>query len=82
MAKVYLPSGLTAFTGGVDEVTIDAPRVRELMLALADRFPGLRTELDQMAIAIDGQIYNDADYHALRPESEIHLVPRIAGGMP
>jgi hypothetical protein len=33
-----------------------------------------------MAIAIDGQIYQDAYRAPLKPESEIWLIPRIAGG--
>ena len=80
MATVFLPSGLTSHTGGVDEVTIAANRVHELLLELAARFPGLKPELEHLAVAIDGQIYNDADYQPLRPDSEVHLVPRIAGG--
>jgi hypothetical protein len=33
-----------------------------------------------MAVAIDGDIYNDADYRDLRADTEIHFVPRMAGG--
>jgi molybdopterin converting factor small subunit len=80
MATVHLPSGLTQHTGGVDEVTIDAPRVRELMLALAERYPGLAGQLERMAVAIDGDIYHDALYQKLTPASEVYLLPRIAGG--
>ena len=32
------------------------------------------------AVAIDGQIYNDADYQPVGPDAEIHLIPRIGGG--
>jgi molybdopterin converting factor small subunit len=80
MARVYLPSGFTAYTGGLDEIAIEADRVRELMLALSARFPALAERLEGMAVAIDGQIYNDADYQPLHHDSEVHLVPRIAGG--
>jgi molybdopterin synthase sulfur carrier subunit len=82
MATVHLPSGLTQYTGGIDEMTIDAPRVRELKLALAERFPGLADQLERMAVAIDGNIYPDAPYHKLTPASEVYLLPRIAGGKP
>jgi molybdopterin converting factor small subunit len=80
MAIVYFPSGLRSCTGGVDQVTIEAPRVRELFDALTARFPGLSAHLGTMAVAIDGQIYNDANYQPLAPGTEIHLVPRISGG--
>ena len=32
-----------------------------------------------MALAIDGEIYQE-HFVPLRPESEIYLIPRIAGG--
>ena len=80
MATVHLPSGLAQFTGGVDEVAIDAPRVAELLAELRARYPRLADQLDDMAVAVDGDIYSDPGYQALRPDSEVHLVPRIAGG--
>jgi molybdopterin converting factor small subunit len=80
VAKVYLPGGLSAHTGGVDVVEIDAPRVQDLTRALAARFPGLAGELEHFAVAVDGEIYNDAPYHALKPDSEVYFIPRVAGG--
>jgi sulfur-carrier protein len=77
---VHLPSGLAQFTGGLESVAIDAPRVAELLAALRTRFPDLATHLDEMAVAIDGEIYSDPGYQALRADSDVHLVPRIAGG--
>jgi molybdopterin converting factor small subunit len=29
---------------------------------------------------VDGEIYNDAPYHALKPDSEVYFIPRVAGG--
>ena len=80
MATVHLPSGLARFTGGIDSVAIDAPRVAELLIELRRRFPQLDDQLDDIAVAIDGDIYSDPGYQALRPDSDVHLVPRIAGG--
>ena len=80
MAIVYFPSGLRIHTEGLEQVTIEAPRVRELLDALSARFPALSEHLGTMAVAIDGHIYNDADYQTLAPNAEIYLVPRIAGG--
>lgn len=80
MAIVHVPSGLTSFTDGLDEVTIDAPRVGELIDAVRARFPGLADHLSGMAVAVDGQIYNDADFEPLGPRSEIYFVPRMSGG--
>ena len=80
MARVYLPSGLTRHTGGVDTVEIAAARLPDLLAALRDRFPQIADRLEEMAVAIDGEIYADPGYQPLRADSEVHLVPRIAGG--
>ena len=45
------------------------------------RRTGLGQQIEQsMAIAIDGEIYQDAYHAPLNPESEIWLIPKIAGG--
>jgi len=80
MATVHFPSGMLRLTGGLDHVTVDAPRVRELFTALAEQFPELADLLDETAVAIDGEIYQDPGYQPLAAGSEVHLVPRIAGG--
>jgi hypothetical protein len=33
-----------------------------------------------MAVAIDGEIIEDPLLEPIRPESEIHFLPRISGG--
>ena len=80
MATVHLPSGFARLTGGIDTIAIDAPRIAELLAALRTRFPELADHIDEMAVAIDGEIYSEPGYQALRPDSDVHLVPRIAGG--
>ena len=80
MATVHFSSDLAQFTGGLQEVDVDAPRVRELKRSLVHRFPALGERLDLLAIAIDGDIYNEADYRSLRADSDVHFVPRTVGG--
>jgi molybdopterin synthase sulfur carrier subunit len=80
MATVHLPSAFRPFTGGLDAVIIDATRVHDLLIALATRFPALAGQLEEMAVAVDGEIYQDPGYQPLHPDSEVHLVPRVAGG--
>ena len=80
MATVHLPSGLARHTGGVDTIEIAAARVPDLLAALCDRFPPLAGQLNDLAVAIDGEIYADPGYQPLRADSEVHLLPRIAGG--
>jgi molybdopterin converting factor small subunit len=80
MPTVHLPSGLTVFTGGVEQVTVDAPRVHELIVALTEQFPEMAESIETMAVAIDGEIYAEPGYQPLKADSEVHLIPRIAGG--
>jgi molybdopterin converting factor small subunit len=80
MATVHFTSDLARYTGGLETVALDAHRIHELKQSLARRFPGLGEQLDTMAVAIDGEIYNDADYQRLEADTEVHFVPRMAGG--
>jgi hypothetical protein len=60
------------FTGGVTELEVEANTFR-LVLELDRRSPGLGHQIDEgMAVAIDGEIYQDAYLALLRPESEIY----------
>jgi molybdopterin converting factor small subunit len=77
---VHFSSALARHTGGVEQITIEAPRVKELIAALVAQFPGLDLELGDLAVAIDGELRPDAAYEALTAQSEIYFVPKIAGG--
>jgi len=69
------------FTGGLSEFDVEADTVRRLILAMEARFPGLGDFVERrMAIAIDGEIHQDASTEPLRPDSEIYLIPKIGGG--
>jgi molybdopterin converting factor small subunit len=81
MAHVTLTGNLRNFTGGVTELSVDASSVRQLLRHLGTRFPELAPHLEQgLAVAIDGQIYQDALLQEIAPASEVHLLPQIAGG--
>jgi hypothetical protein len=80
MATIHFSSELSAHTGGLEAVVIAAPRVHELLEAVVSRFPDLAPMVGAMAVAVDGEIYQDADYVPLQPESDVHLVPRTVGG--
>lgn len=80
MARVVLTKGLTQFTGGEDELEVEARTVRELLRVLGERHPALEPHLGAVAVAIDGQIYQDAWLEPIAPDSEVHLIPQIAGG--
>ena len=80
MAKVEFPDHLLADTQGTKVVEISAGNFRDLLLALDKQWPGLKAVLDRCAVAIDGQIYQDAFLEPLRPDSEVFFMQRIEGG--
>jgi hypothetical protein len=69
------------FTAGEIRIDVTEGSVRGLIRELDARFPGLGDVLrDDMAVAIDGQIYQDADLETFGPDSEICFIPAIEGG--
>jgi sulfur-carrier protein len=81
MAHVTLIGNLRQFTGGLSEVDVDAANVRQLFTKLGKRFPELLPHLETgSAVAIDGQIYQDALFQEIGPDSDVHILPQIAGG--
>ena len=81
MAHVTLIGNLRQFTGGTAELDIDAGTVRQLFARLGEQYPALAPHLAQgLAVAIDGQIYQDALFQEIGPDSEVHVLPQIAGG--
>lgn len=80
MAKVVIPDHLLAHTGGVRELELRAVDFRELLSALEAQFPGSQEIFSGCAVAIDGQIYQDAFIEPLNPDSEVFFMQRIEGG--
>ena len=81
MARVVLSGTLKQLAGGTSEIELDARDVRQLIRLLSERYPELAPHLESgYAIAIDGEIFQDAWFAPIRPDSEVHLVPAIRGG--
>ena len=80
MAAVTFPDALLDLAGGQRELSVPAANSRELLIAIDERFPGMRDALSDMAVAIDGQIYQDAFLEPLQADSEIFFMQRIEGG--
>jgi molybdopterin converting factor small subunit len=78
-----LMTGIAArkYTGGETEFHVEADTVRRMIAELDRRFPGLGEQIDEgMAVAIDGEIFQDAYMARLKPDSEVVLIPKIGGG--
>jgi molybdopterin converting factor small subunit len=81
MARVTLVGNLAQLTGGVAVFTIPATSVKHLFQQLAALHPALGPHLDEgVAVAIDGTIYQDALLEPIGPDSEVFILPQIAGG--
>ena len=81
MARVVLIGNLAQLTGGVAEFQLTVSTVKQLFEQLGALYPGLARHLDEgVAVAIDGQIYQDSLLEPIAPESEVFLLPQIAGG--
>jgi hypothetical protein len=80
MARVCFSSAQQQLTG-VAECDIAAADYRQLLGAIAQRFPRLdMAELQKMAIAIDGEIIHEPLLESLTEHSEVHFLHFIAGG--
>jgi molybdopterin converting factor small subunit len=82
MPKVVISgSSCQRFTGGRTELEVTATTFRRLVGELEERFPGLGKQVEEgMAIAIDGEIFQDAYAAQFGPDSEVVLIPKIGGG--
>jgi len=81
LARILLSSSLTPFTGGVTQLELEVANVRQLFQALGERFADLIPSLDSdVAVAIDGDIYQDALLQPISSASEVFLFPKISGG--
>ena len=80
MAKVVFPDHLMTHTDGVRELEIECRNFRSLVRALDQKWPGIEDVLTKTAVAIDGQIYQDAWLEPIQPTSEVFFMQRIEGG--
>ena len=81
MARVVLVGNLVQITGGVAEFDLPATSVKQLFQQLAELHPALGPHLEEgVAVAIDGQIYQDTLFEPIGPDSEVFVLPQIAGG--
>jgi molybdopterin converting factor small subunit len=81
MARVVLVGNLAQITGGVAEFDLSATSVQQLFRQLGELHPALAPHLESgVAVAIDGQIFQDALLEPIGRDSEVFVLPQIAGG--
>lgn len=82
MATIHLSATLCrTYCGDIRVLEMDVTSIGQLIKELDAKFPGLGKQIDEsMAIAIDGEIFQDSLIDPIKPDSEVHLIPKIAGG--
>lgn len=80
VVKVVLAAPMLKVTEGQRQIEMSVDNFRELTQRLLQRWPQLEEPLQRSAVAIDGQIYQDAFAEPLESDSEVFFMPRIEGG--
>jgi molybdopterin synthase sulfur carrier subunit len=87
MPIVFIPSPLRTLTAGAGEVSVEGGTVRDVIVALELRHPGIRACLcrgDALAsglqVSVDGVMSTRGLRAVVGPDSEVHFLPVIGGG--
>jgi len=81
MARVVIFGSLRAFTDGVGEMEIEAATTRALLKKLAERHPALAETIKAgVSLAIDGEVFKEAWFTPVGPDSEVVVMPLMVGG--
>ena len=81
MVAVTIWGSLRAFTGGRAQVEVEASNFKELLDKLVQDYPGLKPQIARgVSLALAGRIYREAWFTEIGPDSEVVLMPYMAGG--
>ena len=81
MVQVVIWGSLRSATDGEASVEVDATNFKDVLIQLAQNYPGLKPQIDSgVSLAIDGRIYREAWFTPVRPDSEVILMPLMVGG--
>jgi molybdopterin converting factor small subunit len=80
MARVTLGGTLRSLAGDTPAIEVEATTIREVLDRVAEAYPKVRPLLDRVAVAVDGQIYRNQWFAPVKPDSEVYILPPMAGG--
>lgn len=81
MIRVCLGATLSMAAGGRTEFDVEAGNIMQLLKALERDYPELAPIIERgVAVAIDGQIYNNALLQTVPEDAEVYLMPKVSGG--
>jgi len=78
---ITLYGSLSRLADGERRVSVEADNIGEMLERLGEAYPQLKPQLERgVSVSVDGQIYRNSWFKEIGPESEIVLLPRLAGG--
>ncbi len=87
MARVFIPTQMRDLSGGEAEIELPGSNLRQILAALDEAFPGIAGRIlhegkiaPGFAVSIDSEITSMGLLAKVEPDSEVHIVPAIAGG--
>lgn len=81
MVKVAIWGSLRSATDGAAVVEVEAKNFKEVLDALVRDYPGLEAQIERgVSMAIDGVIFKESWFAPVKPDSEVILMPLMAGG--
>ena len=81
MVQVNLGASLGSEANGRTQFDVEAANVMQLLAALRRDYPELEDILERgVAVAIDGQIYNNSWLQPIPEDAEIFLMPKMSAG--
>lgn len=81
MVQVRLGGTLQSYSGGQSAFEIEAATIGQVLAGLGAACPRLKPLLEKgVAVAVDGEIYRDSLLQPVRPDAEVFILPRLAGG--
>ena len=87
MVTVIIPALLEALCGGRRKLEVEAATLGETLRRLDAECPGIYDRIvedgrvrPQLAIAVNGEVYQMPLHEKLKPGTELTIVPAIGGG--
>ena len=88
MATVHIPPQMQDLTGGLAEVEAGGGSLRQVVNALEESHPGICERLIKedmvapgLAVSIDNVVTSRGLFAEVGPDSVIHIIPAISGGL-
>ncbi len=81
MVQVVLWGSLRELTDGEETVEVEGGNIYQVLQNLGRAYPALKPTLDKgVTVSIDGTIYRQDLFREVAPDSEVFILPRMAGG--